>query len=891
MSDPIVRLNAALQGRYRIERELGAGGMATVYLAEDLRHGRNVALKVLKPELAAVVGADRFLAEITTTANLHHPHILPLHDSGEADGFLFYVMPYVEGESLRERLDRETQLPIDEAVRIATNVAEALQYAHERGVIHRDIKPANILLQAGKPVIADFGIALAVGAAGGGRLTETGLSLGTPHYMSPEQATGEESVGPAADIYALGCVLHEMLVGEPPFRGSTPQVVLAKIITGGTPSARVARASVPLNVDGATRKALEKLPADRFVGAGAFAAALADPNFRHGRDESGTLAAERVLVRRWRNVALVALAFAAVVTLRAAFRVGASAPMPVERARISLGTASLRGNSIALRTTIAPDGSAIVFADTVGGVYRLWYQAREQARPTPIAGTESPTSVQAPAFSPDGQWIAFATDGEIRKVPREGGTALTLAEGADRSWNAVTWMGEGTIAFNGQGYNILAVSESGGPVETLFDPPELVTGTIRALPDRRGLLWVGCDDQCIRSALHVLDLEEREDRVLAEDVVAAWYHADGQVLYVERGGRAFLRPFDLERLQFAGPPRPVLDGIRTARQYADAQVSPDGTVVYVEGPSVQKALLQTLTWVDRNGSEEPVDTTWIEAFRTAEVSPDGQSLAVEMARSDGLFIWIYDLRSGALNRLTTRGESRYPSWAPDGRTILYISQREDGGRDLVRQRADGIGDPEVLARGEPRIETAAAGPDGEWVVYSAASGEGPLDLFGARIGESGEAVRLVANERQDAVPSLSPDGRWLVYQSRQSGRTEVYVRSFPDVEDQRVIVSSGGGAQPLWSHGGEEIFYVDAEGWMVAAAVRTSPRFVVEGRKRLFDAEAYRSMILGTTRRWYSVAPDDQRFMMIKSDAGRDPGLDEGDLVLIRNWFREIEPR
>jgi hypothetical protein len=320
----------------------------------------------------------------------------------------------------------------------------------------------------------------------------------------------------------------------------------------------------------------------------------------------------------------------------------------------------------------------------------------------------------------------FATDGEVRKVPREGGTALTLAEGAARTWNALTWMGEETIVFNGGGYDLLAVSESGGPVETLFEPAagELVTGTIRALPDRRGLLWVSCDDQCIRSALHVLDLESREDRVLAEDVVAAWYRGGGDVLYVERSGRAFLRPFDLDVLEFTGPPRPVLDGIRTGRQYADVQVSPDGTVVYVEGPSVQKAFLHTLTWVKRDGSAEPLDTTWVEAFRTAEVSPDGRSLAVEMARSDGLFIWIYDLESGALNRLTTRGESRYPSWAPDGRTILFTTQSEDGGRDVVRQRSDGLGEPEVLARGDPHIGTVAAGPAGEWIVYSAADAEG-----------------------------------------------------------------------------------------------------------------------------------------------------------------------
>jgi eukaryotic-like serine/threonine-protein kinase len=280
--DPITRLNAALEGRYTVERELGEGGMATVYLARDLKHNRKVALKVLKPELAAVVGAERFLAEIETTANLQHPHVLPLFDSGEADRFLFYVMPYIEGETLADRIAREKQLPVDEALGIATSVASALQHAHDRGVIHRDIKPGNILLQDGQPVVADFGIALAVGAAGGSRLTETGLSVGTPYYMSPEQATGDQAVGPASDTYALACVLYEMLTGEPPYPGNTAQAVLGKIIQGVPVSATAVRKSIPPNVDAAIRKALEKLPADRFTGAQAFAKALGDPSFRHG---------------------------------------------------------------------------------------------------------------------------------------------------------------------------------------------------------------------------------------------------------------------------------------------------------------------------------------------------------------------------------------------------------------------------------------------------------------------------------------------------------------------------------------------------------------------------------------------------------------------------------
>jgi serine/threonine protein kinase/tetratricopeptide (TPR) repeat protein len=274
MSDAITRLNAALEGRYSVERELGEGGMATVYLAKDLKHNRNVALKVLNPEFAAVIGAERFLAEIETTANLQHPHILPLHDSGVADGLLFYVMPYVEGESLREKLDREQQLSVDEAVGLTTAVAEALQAAHEQGVIHRDIKPANILLSRGSPLVADFGVALAVSAAGGDRLTETGLSMGTPHYMSPEQAAGESRIDARSDIYSLAAMLYEMLAGEPPYTGPTTQVILTKRLVEPVPSVRRIRDKVPASIDAAIQQALAPVPADRFATTGEFTAAL-----------------------------------------------------------------------------------------------------------------------------------------------------------------------------------------------------------------------------------------------------------------------------------------------------------------------------------------------------------------------------------------------------------------------------------------------------------------------------------------------------------------------------------------------------------------------------------------------------------------------------------------
>ncbi len=268
------RLKVPLADRYRIERELGRGGMAVVYLAEDRKLDRQVAIKVLKPELAAAIGSERFLREIKLTARLEHPHILPLFDSGEADGFLYYVMPFVAGESLRERLNREKQFPIDDALHLTEQIASALDYAHRQNVIHRDIKPENILLQEGVPLVADFGIALAVSAAGGERLTETGLSVGTPAYMSPEQAAGDREVDARSDIYSLACVLYELLVGDPPFTASTAQAVLARHVRDPVPAITTVRSSVPAGAVAALNRALEKAPADRFETAKAFAEGL-----------------------------------------------------------------------------------------------------------------------------------------------------------------------------------------------------------------------------------------------------------------------------------------------------------------------------------------------------------------------------------------------------------------------------------------------------------------------------------------------------------------------------------------------------------------------------------------------------------------------------------------
>ncbi len=398
--DSIDSLKAALAGRYEIEGEIGRGGMATVYLARDIRHARHVALKVLSPELGAVLGAERFLGEIRVTANLQHPNLLPLFDSGEAGGLLFYVMPFVAGETLRARLEREKQLPIEDAVRIAVAIASALAYAHEHRVIHRDLKPENILIQAGQPVIADFGIALAVSNAGGARVTQTGLSLGTPQYMSPEQAAGDRAIDGRSDIYSLGAVTYEMLAGEPPHSGTSAQAIIAKLMTSEPQRVRALRKAVSTSVSDAVGKALEKSPADRFTTASEFAAALVNPAFTTARDH------DRVSSGRaggWMSrAAVVAISAGVGAALWAVLHHVPAESRSVSRVQLH----ERRGEEIVppaqgTSLVISPDGSTLVYAGRSGtGGWQLWRRPMNALTGTPIAGTDMAV---IPAFSPDGR--------------------------------------------------------------------------------------------------------------------------------------------------------------------------------------------------------------------------------------------------------------------------------------------------------------------------------------------------------------------------------------------------------------------------------------------------------------------------------------------------------
>jgi serine/threonine protein kinase len=470
MTDPKTRLESVLASRYHLGRELGRGGMATVYLAHDIRHDRDVALKVLHPELGAVIGAERFLAEIKVTARLQHPHILGLIDSGEADGLLFYVMPFVSGESLRVRLQREKQLPMPEAIRIATEVANALHYAHRQGVVHRDIKPENILLHDGQALVADFGIALALTSAGGGRMTQTGMSLGTPHYMSPEQAMGERDISARSDVYALGAMTYEMVTGDPPFTGSTNQAITAKVLTEKpVPPSRV-RDTVTPHVETAILVALAKLPADRWESTKEFAEALANPSLTAGRQVTGLSPAYpgmpdtvfpysgRILLV---GLATLLLGAAAGWLLKRA--PAAPSTFPVEFTVEPDSTHTLEtevSNSLAL----SPDGGRLVYVGRGPRRRMLFLRSLGDIVTRPIPGTEGASD---PFFSPDGQWIAFEADQAIKKLSLAGGAPVTVAANVGDIWGG-SWGEDGNLVYS-SGFRsaLYRIGQDGGTPEKL----------------------------------------------------------------------------------------------------------------------------------------------------------------------------------------------------------------------------------------------------------------------------------------------------------------------------------------------------------------------------------------------------------------------------------------
>jgi Tol biopolymer transport system component len=887
VNDPIARLGTALAERYTIERELGMGGMAMVYLAQDLRHQRKVALKVLRPELASILGAERFLTEIRTTANLQHPHILSLYDSGEADGLVFYVMPFVEGESVRDRLVREKQLPVDEAVKIAREVAGALDYAHRHGVVHRDIKPENILLHDGQAMVADFGIALAASSAGGSRMTETGMSLGTPHYMAPEQAMGEREITPKADIYALGCVLYEMLAGEPPFTGPTAQAIIARVMTEQPRSLTLQRHTIPPHLEAVVGRALEKLPADRFTSAAQFAEALA------GQGPPMTVtramgAAASPAGAQWRRRFFIAAGLAVAATLVAAWGWARNRQTTSPSwTYITLGD-SLTLSGVLPALALSPDGATLVVRDNVQNG-RLWLKRRGELNAVPIAGTERASS---PIFSPDGEWIAFIADGHLKKVRTGGGAAITVADSAAsiNGFGGAAWLDDGTLVYVPPTLaGLRRVSAAGGASTVVLDDSllrGLGASSPTPLPGARGVLFLECSSGCVTMGIHVLDLRTHTQKLLFADVAAAWYLPDGHLLYVRRDGVAQVAPFDLKRLEVTGSSVPVLEGVLVGGgSFPQLTWSPSGSLVYMSGGAGSTDNL--MVRARPGGVAQPIDSSWVGAFASPSLSPDGRRLAVGVGSTVGsLNIWLKQLDRGPFTRLTFGGQDRRPTWSPDGRLVAFI--RDSGSTSIVfAHQADGSGSDRRLAKLDRQVQEVEWTRDGRWLVLRTDNGAaGAGDIVGVRTSGDSTPVPLVHSAYTELHPAVSPDARWLAYTSNESGSNEVYVRPFPNSDGARWQVSNGGGTEPRWSVDGRELYFIGGERLMAAHVTSSGSGFAVADARPVMSVTGF---ILDGFHQSYTVGRDGSFIFGAARQSAA--GTHAPQLVRVDNWFRDVRAK
>ena len=813
----IPALTTALSDRYRIERELGAGGMATVYLARDLRHDRNVAIKVLRPELAAVIGAERFAAEIKTTANLQHPHLLPLFDSGTVDGTAFYVMPFVDGESLRARLQRERQLPVNEALQIATEVADALQYAHAHGIIHRDIKPENILLQGGHALIADFGIALAASRSGGSRITETGMSVGTPQYMAPEQAMGERGLDGRVDIYALGAVLYEMLVGEAPFTGPTAQAIVAKVLTETAPSARAKRASVPENVDDAIRIALEKMPADRFRTPAELRAALSSPVATTKRIAVGSRSRPRV-----NAIALAAAALFAALALGGWLRRPASAPaesrrfsivLPDSSALVFVGPVPYAAGQPSL--ALSPDGKRLAYIGTHGGTTNIFVRELNDFTTTRLAGTDSAFD---PFFSPDGRSIGFFVRNELKRIDASGGPVTTIAS-MDVPIGA-TWGADGYILVAASdGRELDRVRATGGEVKRTpgvttdrRDFPILLPGTSYALhSNQRRITATNLETgaKYMLSPDGPVPLETADNREVIRGTAPRYVAR--HLLWMSVNGDLLAAPFDTKTLKFTGPSVVVASGVRRETDNGAGQytVSQDGVLAYVTGANAD---VGHLAWVYEGGRQDSLPFAPA-MYGTNDISPDGRRIVIQVLQDDGRREErILDLARNVEERMRDLDVFQFTSvrrWTPDSKSLVYGASSSLSNQGFIlRMSPDHPSVYDTLARG-PYSMSATFTSSGDTIVVMGLAGDSSrvfhLYLLSAK---QRSTMTPIGNSRGSTEnPGISPDGKWLTYDSNENGdRGQVYAEPFP-ATGRRIQITSEGGAEPQWSRQGDAVFY------------------------------------------------------------------------------------
>ena len=914
-------MEGTLFSHYRILAKAGVGGMATVYRAEDLKHGRQVALKVLHPDLAAALGSDRFLAEIRTTATLQHPNILPLFDSGEAGGTVYYVMPFVEGESLRARLDRERQLPVDEAVRIAQLVAGALDYAHRHGIIHRDIKPENILLSEGQPLVADFGIALAVTAAGGSRLTRTGFSVGTPQYMSPEQAAAEREVDPRADIYALGAVLYEMLAGSPPYTGSTAAVITARKMTEPVPPLRTIRDTVPGALEQVVRKALARTPADRFATAHQFAEALELARTLDRLPEAQAVSSPapvgRSALARWAPWGVTAVALLTGTALLMRSRRLAGGDAGEFRLTLSTGVLAVTNHGAAPVVAISPDGRTLAYVAGLGGYGQLYLRRFDAAAAVPV---KDAAMVHAPFFSPDGQWLAFDDDSPgtdravLRKIRLTDNAIFKICEAPDL--HGATWLRDGRIVLGGtadNGYSLSIVSAEGG-IRSVVARPDSTVGEQflvdpSPLPGQAAVLFTADQGNAEAGSISVLELASGQRSALIKGGGNAVLIGDDALVYAAEGA-LFAAKFDARSHRLLDTPQRVVPDVLMGLPYEPAlghfAVSSDGTLVYLAG-GTQAFSGAELAWLDRTGKPTTI------AIARKPQALGGGPLSVAGARwqphGSGLVFWNYtesrndnpagvngevwflDSKTGQARLVFEEPRYFWPVWSADGQWVI-APRAEDSvlGTALFRRRLDGRGSAERLTQPIPNhwVQPYSVSADGRFLFYqqNSVSGDPASDIYVLPLTGQHTPKAVLASEASEYNPAISPDGEWLAYVVEEKQRKpQIYLSDYPALA-RRWQISFEGGTAPAWSPDGRFLFFQRSGG----QGNMTRMAFMPGRDPPVGQAEPFPTIPPNYAEpygRAYDVAPDGQQLLTSSSGAvgfGRVDTTMVRQLSVVVNW-------
>jgi serine/threonine-protein kinase len=886
--------NGAKIGTYTIQEPIGSGGMGEVYRAHDTKLKRDVAIKILPRSFAKdPERLARFGREARLLAALNHPNIAAIYGLEDSDDAPALVMELVEGPTLADRI-RQAPIPIEEALPIARQICEALEYAHERGIIHRDLKPANIKLSRnGSVKILDFGLAKAIQGPAEENLansptlsqmaTEAGVVLGTAAYMSPEQAKAKP-VDRRADIWAFGCVLYEMLSGKKAFPGETVQDTLVSVLRN-EPDWSQLPAATPIRVGLLLRRCLQKDPRQRLQAIGE--ARISLEAVLSGASDPAMLPTP---VQPWRRAGPWALGFvAAIIACAAAWFLRPSlqqAAKPVTRFTITLPS----GEELAVQggpcLALSPDGTELVYVATPARstTAQIYLRAMDTAQTRLVPGTEDAVS---PFFSPDGQWLGFFSDGKLKKVPLRGGGVQIVADAGVNSFGA-TWSREQMIAFTAYSSAIQEVPDSGGTPKPLtrFEAGETIHSWPEFLPGSKAILFGVFSSTATGISAQMIGSVDRRDLIRGQEAYMPRYAPSGQLIYAQ-GGNLMATPFDSNRLEIKGGPVTVVENVLQSSSDGAAQyaISDNGSLAYVPGSA--RDVGSKMVWVSRTGTEQVLDVS-ARSYNQPRLSPNGKRVAVDVVKSaEDMQVWIYDL-SRTFSPFTFQGANRHAVWTPDGKRIAFMSNRE-GPTQIFWKLSDGGGGLEQLTIGAGATTADILPipyswtPDGRLLAFVKLLPTTTSEFWLLNTADH-TTRRLMTSDAADGAPQISPDGRWLAYASDESGRREIYVQSFPSLGG-KWQVSADGGNEPQWNRNGRELFYRDG-GKMMAVEVTTQDGFVAGKPRELFEGN-YEPAVSGYVRAQYDVSLDGQRFLMLKPVEQQQSAPTQINLVL--NWTEELK--